>query len=111
MVVTACEKAGFQKSDITMQAFSALKTSAFAIDTNELRSLIGKEGKVGKDSLTPDNRTALYYKDGGQFLWVTRQGVTPMADTLVSLLHRIGDIGLSEKSFKVWGFILRTKIL
>lgn len=84
-----------------MQAFSALKTSAFAIDTNELRSLIGKEGKVGRDSLTPDSRTALYYKDGGQFLWVTRQGVTPMADTLVSLLHRIGDIGLSEKSFKV----------
>lgn len=101
-VVTGCSSEGFQqKKEITMEAFSSLKTPVFELSPEQVKSTINKMGQVGRDSLSPDCRTALYYHQGNGLLWIDRQGITPMADTLVQCLHELSNIGLSETYFKV----------
>ena len=101
-VVTGCSSEGFQqKKEITMEAFSSLKTPVFELSPEQVQSTINKMGQVGRDSLSPDCRTALYYHQGNGLLWIDRQGITPMADTLVQCLHELSNIGLSETYFKV----------
>lgn len=84
-----------------MEAFSGLKTPAFEITPSEIQSVLKKMGKVGKDSLSPSARTALYYHENGPMLWIGRQGISPMADTLVQQLTQIERIGFSAAQFKI----------
>ena len=80
----SCSKEGHQKEDITMEAFSALKTPVFQMDPSDIQSALKKLGQVGKDSLSPDSRTALFYRQENSLLWIDRQGVKPVADTLLN---------------------------
>ena len=90
-----------QKRDITMEAFSELKAPVFEISPEKVFSQIGKLGKVGKDTLSPSSQTAWHYQRTGQLLWVNRQGVTPMADTLLQRLIHVDEIGFASTGFKV----------
>lgn len=59
--LVGCNGDSIQKGEITMEAFSDLKTPAFKITPSEIQSALKKMGKVGKDTLSPSVRTALYY--------------------------------------------------
>ena len=96
-----CDKGSIQKGDITMEAFSDLKTPVFEYTPSGIRSALNQMGNVSKDSMSPDSRTALYYQEGGKMLWFGRQGVTDMADTLIHQLSQVGNIGFSGSYFKM----------
>ena len=71
------------------------------MDPQAIQSVLGTKGYVGRDTLSPYNYAAKYYQEGGSLLWIDRQGILPMADTLVHCLHKLSDIGFSEAFFKV----------
>ncbi len=98
---TGCDNEAVQKGDITIEAFSELKTPVFQIAPSEIQSALKKMGTVSKDSMSPDSRTALYYREGGQMLWFSKQGITAMADTLLAQLSHVSEIGFSPAGFKV----------
>lgn len=84
-----------------MEAFSALKTPVFQMSPSDIQSALKKFGQVGKDSMSPDSRTALFYKQTNTLLWLDRQGVKPMADTLLNALHQMNTIGFSGSQFNI----------
>ncbi len=100
-LTVGCNDDTIQKRDITMEAFSELKAPVFEISPEKVFSQIGKLGKVGKDTLSPSSQTAWHYQRTGQLLWVNRQGVTPMADTLLQRLIHVDEIGFASTGFKV----------
>ncbi len=84
-----------------MEAFSALKTPVFQMDPSDILSALRKLGQVGKDSLSPDSRTALFYRQENSLLWIDRQGVKPVADTLLNALRQMNTIGFSGSHLNV----------
>ena len=100
-LLASCTNDTIQKRDITIEAFSDLKAPVFEISPAKIYANIGKMGKVGKDSLSPVGKTALYYQEGNQLLWVSKMGVTSMADTLLHRLARVGEIGFTDTGFCV----------
>ena len=99
-LLVGCGDGANQKRDITIEAFSALKTPIFEMNPAEIHSALRRMGEGVKDSLSPEGFTAQYYRDGGAMLWLGRQGVTAMADTLLRQLHQIRRMGLSDAYFK-----------
>ncbi len=98
---TGCDDGAVQKGDITIEAFSDLKTPVFQIAPTEIQSALKKMGTVSKDSMSPDSQTALYYREGGPMLWFGKQGITAMADTLLAQLSLVHEMGFSPAGFKV----------
>lgn len=96
-----CANDSTQKSNLTIEAFSDLKTSVLEISPSEVYANIDKMGKVGRDSLTPTSATALHYKQTRQLLWIGKQGITPMADILMRHLSQVDRIGLTNAAFHV----------
>ena len=85
--------------EITMEAFSDMKTPAFVfnqqlIDQN-LKQLMANDHQQTE----ADKQARAYYN--GHLLWVDQNGVDEKADTLLSWLHTVGEIGLTERSFGV----------
>jgi murein L,D-transpeptidase YcbB/YkuD len=85
-----------------MEAFSDMKAPAFVFDFHQIIQLVNhtaqKEGAVTE----ADRRVRDYYaQPDAQLLWVDRAGVDHRADSLLSYLHRVGDIGFSEQAFYV----------
>lgn len=100
LVFIGCDNDAIQKRDITIEAFSTLKTPVFEMDSAEIRSVLKKMGQGMKDTLSPEGYIAQYYERGGNLLWIGRQGVTAMADTLVQQLYTVNRIGFSDAYFK-----------
>ncbi|MBQ7419780.1 MAG: L,D-transpeptidase family protein [Prevotella sp.] len=100
-ILAGCSNGSTQKGDLTLEAFSSLKTPVFEITPSEIQSALKRMGQVGKDSLTPDSRTALYYQENGRMLWFGRQGISDKADTLIQHLSQVGTMGFSDAYFKV----------
>ena len=90
----------YQKSDITIEAFSALKTPVFEMEPVKIYAGLEKMGQGMKDTLSPEGYAAQYYREGGKLLWISKQGVMAKADTLVQQLYQINRMGLSEAYFK-----------
>ncbi len=51
--------------------------------------------------LAPDTQARRYYRSKGNWLWIDRLGVDHRADTLVSYLRGVGEMGFSTRRFYV----------
>lgn len=102
LVVVGCDKktANINK-DITMEAFSDLKTHDYALNSHRIRETLERICYSDSDTTTADYRVRSYYLNRGTFLWIDRHGVDSRADTLLSVLKTVGDIGFTERSFGV----------
>lgn len=108
------EKISNPNTDLTMQAFSDMKVSEFALRSNEIREHIGSLCRADKDSSTADYRVRAYYRARKAFLWIDRLGVDARADTLVAVLKTVGDMGFTERSFcvaEIEGDLVRVRSL
>ena len=90
----------YRDEKITMEAFSALKTPAFAFDLDEIRALL-RQLCEERGGLTGDASTRRYYQETSSLLWVDRNGVDRRADSLLSCLRRVGSEGLSGRAFLI----------
>mgnify|MGYP002868452110 CR=1 FL=1 len=88
---------------ITMEAFSELKAPAFVFNMQEVRKCLHAMATADGGKAEADRQTRAYYKgdNGYQLVWVDRMGVTEQADSLLSWLHMLDEIGFSEKAFQV----------
>ncbi|WP_256372624.1 L,D-transpeptidase family protein [Xylanibacter muris] len=84
-----------------MDSFSDLKTQQFVLDIGKIKSEILKQCRSDRDSSGADYRSRQYYQNNGHLLWISMKGIHSSADTLISFLEHIGDIGFTKKSFYV----------
>lgn len=78
-----------------------MKTDSFVVSPFRIRKEIDRCIRNDDDSLTSDYRTRSYYLNRGDFLWIDRMGVDDRADTLLSYLNRVEDMGFSLRKFHV----------
>lgn len=84
-----------------MEAFSEMRTPAFVFDLHQIQSQILSLAKDGDDVTEADRQTHTYYTKGNGLVWVSRMGVDHRADSLLAWLHRVNEIGMSERAFGV----------
>lgn len=86
-------------TNLTLEAFSDLKTSSYAISSRVIREKIDHLMKSDDDSMMADFRARSYYLNRGNFMWIDRHGVDRRADTLCTYLKQVGRMGLNPSRF------------
>lgn len=100
LLIMGCSTDAIHKDrEITMEAFSDMKTPAFVFNTQLIEQHLNQLMAADRQQTEADKQTRAYYK--GQLLWIDKYGVNRNADTLLSWLHTVGEIGLTERSFGV----------
>ena len=82
-----------------MEAFSDMKTPAFVFSPQLIDKNLHQLMEADHSSTEADKQTRASYN--GHLFWIDKYGVNEQADTLLSWLHRVGEIGLTERSFGV----------
>ena len=85
--------------EFTVEAFSDMKTPAFVFSPQVIDDNIKKLMAYDGLSTEADKQVRANYK--GHLLWMDEYGVDEQADTLLSWLHTVDEIGLTERSFGV----------
>ena len=85
--------------DITMEAFSDMKTPAFVFSQQLIDQNLNRLMADDRQHTEADKQARAYYK--GHLLWIDKFGVSDKADTLLNWLHTVNEIGLTERSFGV----------
>lgn len=102
MIFTSCDrKVANPYSGITLDHYASMRTPAFAVNADAIDRKIASMIKHDKDSMYADYRVRNYYKKGGSYIWVTRQGIDGRADTLLTFLRQVTADGFSVEKFRV----------
>lgn len=102
LIFTGCDDRHFNPNkDITLNDFAQMKNDSYGLNSHIIRSYIDTLIHYDQDSLTADYRTRSYYLNNGDFLWITRHGLSDKADTLISWLDHVDEEGLSKRNFRV----------
>ena len=84
MLLMACqEKDTHSNKDLTIEAFSAMKTPSFAINSQIIRKQLSNILRNDTGRMTVDREIRSYYRHEQPFLWINRHGVDAQADSLV----------------------------
>lgn len=86
---------------LSIEEFSDLRNSCYSLNSHRIRDYIITLCKEDKDSTIADFRSRSYYLNGGAFLWIDRHGVDSRADSLLSVLDNVAEIGFTKRSFSV----------
>ena len=79
-----------------------MKTPAFVLSAPEIRQQLAIMAGADGGQTEADHEVRKYYKQQhAPMLWVDAAGVDQRADSLLSWLHQLGEIGLSEQAFGV----------
>ena len=103
ILMTSCLGGEHHKNrDITMAAFSDLKTPAFVLDAASIKRQLCEIASKDTPQTAADRAVRDYYSENSEhLLWIDRLGVDSRPDTLLSWLHQVGQMGLSERAFYV----------
>ena len=102
-LLTGCGKDNtFKNKEITMEAFSDMKAPTFVFDYAQITQLVSEIAHNTPATIEADRRVRDYYtQDDAQLLWIDRAGVDSRADSLLSYLLQVSDVGFSEQAFFV----------
>ncbi len=85
-----------------MEAFSDMKAPTFVFDFQQIARFVRETAKQEGAVTESDRRVRDYYeKSDAPLLWVNRAGVDARADSLLTHLRRVSDIGFSAQAFFV----------
>lgn len=94
--------AGREGRNITVEAFSELKTPVFVLDNEAIRTALQRQADSDRGTTEADRMTRHYYRDPQNPLaWIDRMGVDERADTLLAHLRQVSRLGMSEQAFAV----------
>lgn len=100
--ISACHENRFNPNkELTLDEYSSLVNDAFAFNTAKINESIGRMCRADRDTFEFDVQTRQHYLGTEKLLWVSRMGLTPQADTLISYISRVGEIGFSTKRFRL----------
>ena len=107
LLLTGCDSWDAHKErNITMEAFSDMKTPNFIFDLKVIRQQLHEMVKAEQGSTEADKQTCNYYRENGHpLLWIDDMGVDERADSLMAWLQTVKEIGFSEQSFDVANII------
>lgn len=101
-ILYACHEKRFNPNrDITLDSFAPLSVDMYKMSNYRINKQLGELIKGDTDKTSADYHARSHYLSGGTLLWVTRNGVTDQADTLLHYLKTVDDIGFSQSSFFV----------
>ena len=102
LVFASCNNDGGNPNrDITIEAFKPYYNDKYVFDVDAIKQQLKLIVKNDNDSTQTDKRVRKMYRNDFQPIWVDRYGIDGRADTLLTFLHGIGEIGLSEDAFYV----------
>lgn len=86
---------------ITTEAFSDLKTPVFVYDHQAVRDQLSALAESTLAATDADRYAAEYYRERHPLLWIDTYGADRRTDSLLSFLHKVNEMGLSEQAFQV----------
>jgi murein L,D-transpeptidase YcbB/YkuD len=102
MLLMACqEKDTHSNKDLTIEAFSAMKTPSFAINSQIIRKHLSNIQRTDTGRMTVDREIRSYYRHEQPFLWINRHGVDAQADSLVGWLEKVGETDINPAIYRV----------
>ena len=103
MLMTGCFGENHHKNrNITMEAFSDMKTPAFVYDFASVKSQLSEIALQDVPQTAADRAVRSYYLEGADHLvWVDRWGVDSRPDTLLNWLRMVREMGMNERAFYV----------
>lgn len=84
-----------------MEAFSAMKTPSFAINSRIIRQHLQQIVKADTGKFVAEKRTRTYYREKNPFLWIDRHGIDDRADSLIAYLEHVQETGISTSFYKL----------
>ncbi len=87
------------KKEIRLESFAGLSDSRYAVDASVVRHNVSRLLAADNDVCKLDRFVREYYSDGKPFLWITKQGVTPKADSVLAYLENIPRMGFDREKF------------
>ncbi|SFF98412.1 L,D-transpeptidase catalytic domain [Prevotella sp. KH2C16] len=101
-VFASCrDHAGHPYQSLTLDSYSDIKVSEYKLNSTKIQEEINRQIRSDVDSLTADFRARSYYLRKKPWLWINRMGVDHRADTLLSFLDRVDELGFSKSKFRV----------
>ena len=84
---------------ITLESFADMADVKYRVDADLLSESLRHVVLADTDRETPDIQARRHYLDGGQLVWITRNGISSKADTLLTYLATVDSIGFSSEKF------------
>lgn len=84
---------------VSLSDFDTLQISGYDISANRIYSNIRMLSLSDKSICTADIHTRSHYNAGMNLLWITRNGVSAKADTLLNYISRVDSMGFSPEKF------------
>lgn len=86
---------------LNLSDYDNSQTMLYRVDAEKIRESIDILIKSDKDSLAIDRRVKKYYSAHGRFLWIDRLGVDERADTFLTYLEEVKNIGFNPEKFRI----------
>ena len=98
VAICACHE---KKEDvcISLDSFAGLRNPAYVIDKERIDDNIHHLVMSDTGRGTADIHARRHYLDGGRLVWITRQGVSAKADSVLEYVSRAGSFGFSPDKF------------
>lgn len=87
--------------NLTLEYYQEMRNPDYTINSHIVRELLDSLMRNDGGTSVADLHAKRYYRNQGGFLWVDRYGIDSRADTLLSYLKNVGDMGFSNKPFYV----------
>lgn len=101
MMVGCKESQSNSNRGLSLDYYQELKNEDYAINSKMIRGWMDSLMRNDKDRHAADLQTRRYYQNHGGFIWIDRHGIDHRADTLVSYLRTITQMGFNKKRFMV----------
>ena len=103
VVFSACheEADNYSNKDLTLDAFSAMKTPSISIDPQVIRKHLTHIVNKDTGRFSVDRRIREYYRQGMPLLWADRLGVDHRADSLLVYIEKVGETGIMPQMYRV----------
>ena len=86
---------------LTLHDYSDMRVPEYEQNSIEIQEEISRQIHSDRGGFTADTRTRGYYLSKRPWLWISRMGVDKRADTLISFLDGVEDMGFVKSRFKV----------
>lgn len=96
---TDVEKQSYK--DVTLEAFSGLKSSKYELSSEAIREQVRQLIKGETSSSAAVKYVCDYYKADNPLVWIDRHGMDSRADTLLSFVSKVEEMGFKSELFRV----------
>lgn len=84
---------------VTLDSFADMTDGVYQLDAGKIYEDIRRVALADSDRETADIHVRRHYLDGGSLVWLTRNGVSDKADSLLVYIETVDSIGFSRDKF------------